>query len=161
MVQDVRTRWNSTYDMLLRAYTLRASLREFVHNELDRKIKILVLDNREWEQIRYLLTLLKPFKDWTTALSKTAGVTITKTWYVYSRLLAHVDENRTRMSLKAIKWKQDVGIALNACQDKLKQYYDSPRTGQGRIYNLATILDPSNKTNLYRVSLLGNVRRQQ
>ena len=70
--------------MLHRAFVLQKALQDWISGETSNrsdndKIHQLDITGLEWDQVRYLLALLKPFKDWTLALSKTTGVTIHKT----------------------------------------------------------------------------------
>ena len=77
LILDCRTRWNSTYLMLERAYALRHYIRQFIiHSAED--ISILGLDNHEWRHVEYLLQLLSDFFLYTKSLSKHTGATIHK-----------------------------------------------------------------------------------
>jgi hypothetical protein len=67
-IQDVRTRWNSTFLMLRRAKRLRAIFALFCA-EYD--CKEMLLQDEEWRQVDYLLCITEPFFDYTTQLSKT------------------------------------------------------------------------------------------
>lgn len=66
-IQDVKTRWNSTYLMLRRAKRLRRFFIPFC-TELDRLD--LALDDEEWRQIDYLLWITEPFFVFTNELSR-------------------------------------------------------------------------------------------
>ncbi|KAG0160397.1 hypothetical protein PDIDSM_7925 [Penicillium digitatum] len=71
-IQDVKTRWNSTFLMLRRAKRLRAIFSLFC-TEYD--CEEMLLSEQEWRQIDYLLCITEPFFDYTTQLSKTRDVT--------------------------------------------------------------------------------------
>lgn len=73
LIQDVKTRWNSTYLMLERARWLRSTLDMYC---LADKLDKMKLNAEEWRQIDYLLCLTKPFFEYTTSFSRTKDVTI-------------------------------------------------------------------------------------
>ena len=79
MIQDVETRWNSTYLMLLQGFQLKSKLRRWLDtNILSLFLQKLLIGNSKWEQVRYLIVLLQPYYIWTKAFSKTSNVTIHK-----------------------------------------------------------------------------------
>lgn len=72
-IQDVRTRWNSTFLMLRPAKRLQSTINEYCSkNEYTQ----FTLDADEWRQIDYLIYLTQPFFDYTMALSRTKHVTV-------------------------------------------------------------------------------------
>ena len=74
LIQDVSTRWNSTFDMLQRLINLMPAVNAFV---LDSSIKSSIKDIdskflfsvEEQETIKQVISLLKPFKEATENLS--------------------------------------------------------------------------------------------
>jgi hypothetical protein len=98
-IQDVRTRWNSTYLMLQRAKRLQS--------ELDRYCRLydvdyMMLNSDEWRQIDYLLCLTKPFYIYTTALSKTKDVTIHNVFTLYNELFKHLEVSKRQLQRKRV-----------------------------------------------------------
>ncbi len=61
MLGNVRTRWNSTCIMLIRALRVRNTLDQWLLLEDDAELYVFQLDEEEWTHVRYLATLLRPF----------------------------------------------------------------------------------------------------
>ncbi|KAJ5249389.1 hypothetical protein N7524_011705 [Penicillium chrysogenum] len=89
-LQDVKTRWNSTFLMLRRAKRLRDFLGTFC---TDYNCEEMALNNDEWRQIDYLLCLTKPFYEYTLALSKTRDVTAYLVFQIYNMLFEHLEKS--------------------------------------------------------------------
>jgi hypothetical protein len=87
-IQDVKTRWNSTFLMLRRAKRLRGFFTLFCE-EYD--CKEMLLDNEEWRQIDYLLCLIELFFEYTLALLKTRDVTAHLVFRIYNALFEHLE----------------------------------------------------------------------
>ncbi len=64
------------------------------HRDTSRSLVQLKLEQLEWEHVKYLIILLKPYYTWTEALSKTSGVTIHKAWTCYNALFDHLDKEK-------------------------------------------------------------------
>lgn len=58
MPRDVRTRWNSTYDMLTFAYDYRDAINNITANR-EMKLREYEIDEDEWSIIKQLRDLLK------------------------------------------------------------------------------------------------------
>jgi hAT family C-terminal dimerisation region len=137
--------------MLGRAFLLRSVIDLWIQQEsqVNQKFKRLMVTSDEWTHVNYMVSLLYPFKRWTTALSKTSGVIIHQAWTVYNTLFDHLDDHYQSLSLRvasASVYKR----AIDAGRDKLSQYYSKTNDDPQSVYNLACILDPSTKLNLYR-----------
>jgi ribosomal protein S15P/S13E len=142
-IQDVRTRWNSTFLMLSRAKKLQSIIDQYCTTHQYVQFK---LDQEEWRQIEYLLLITKPFFDYTTILSKTNDVTVHSIFSIYNELFNHIDASEKQLKRKAVPWKKQMLRALQAARKKLAKYYKATDTGaHGDIYAIATILSPSKK----------------
>jgi hypothetical protein len=150
--QDCKTRWSSTVDMLSRAYLLRKYIDEWLRSEGNYRKKFLKLrvSKLEWNHVQYMITLLQPFKQWTNALSKTKSVVIHQAWIVYNQLYDHLDDAFDKFNSSHASG-EIYRSAIDAARKKLSTYY-SKTTTEGLLYNLACILDPSNKLTLYKTS---------
>ncbi|KAF7137017.1 hypothetical protein CNMCM5793_006821 [Aspergillus hiratsukae] len=134
-IQDVKTRWNSTFLMLRRAKRLRAIFTPFCV-EYDRED--LLLNNEEWRQVDYLLCITEPFFDYTTQLSKTRDITAHYVFKIYNKLFEHLEQSMKQLRRKRIPWKKHMLDALEAGRLKLDEYYsqtDNVRGGAILIAN--------------------------
>ncbi|KAG0157879.1 hypothetical protein PDIDSM_5391 [Penicillium digitatum] len=125
-IQDVKTRWNSTFLMLRRAKRLRAIFSLFC-TEYD--CEEMLLSEQEWRQIDYLLCITEPFFDYTTQLSKTRDVTAHYVFKIYNKLFDHLERSQAQLRRKRVPWKKQMLEALEA----------------GNIYAISTMLAPVNK----------------
>ena len=156
MIQDVRTRWNSTYLMLARAMKLHNVINEWLEQDnigLTSEIRSLAIVDEEWEQIQYLMVLLKPYLSWTECLSRTKGITIHMAWTCFNDLYHHIDKVNTKLSSRRRNmrlWKRELCEAIQAARNKLATYYSRTEGEGGVIYNLACVLDPAQKLELYK-----------
>ena len=89
-IQDVRTRWNSTFLMLRRAKRLRNIFTQFC---ADYDCEEMLPDNEGWRQIDYLLYITEPFFLYTTKLSKTREVTIHLVFKIYNTLFEYLEKS--------------------------------------------------------------------
>jgi hypothetical protein len=97
-IQDVRTRWNSTFLMLERALRIRPALDSYCKlNWVKMRIR-----SDEWRQITYLLHITKPFFVFTTALCKTKDITIYSVFNIYNALFQHIESSMTKLQRKKL-----------------------------------------------------------
>lgn len=142
-IQDVRTRWNSTFLMLSRARKLQSVFDQYCTTHQYVQFK---LDQEEWRQVEYLLLITKPFFDFTNVLSKTRDATVHHVFSIYNSLFSHLENAEKKLKCKAIPWKKRMLQALRAAKAKLSKYYSATdNEPYGIIYAIATILYPSKK----------------
>ena len=98
-IQDVKTRWNSTYLMLRRAKRLRRFFQPFCD---EYNCKEMLLSEEEWCQINYLLYITEPFFYYTTKLSKTRDVTIHLVFKIYNALFEHLEQLTKQLQRKRV-----------------------------------------------------------
>ncbi|KAJ5152519.1 hypothetical protein N7492_009799 [Penicillium capsulatum] len=130
-IQDVRTRWNSTFLMLRRAKRLRGIFAPFC-TEYD--CEEMLLQDEEWRQVDYLLCITEPFYDYTTQLSKTRDITAHYMFKIYNKLFEHLEQSMKQLRRKRAPWKQQILHTLEAGRTKLDEYYSQTDNIQGHIY---------------------------
>lgn len=141
-IQDVKTRWNSTFLMLRRAKRLRTIFTLFCA-EYD--CEEMLLGDQEWRQVDYLLCITEPFFDYTTQLSKTRDVTAHYVFKIYNRLFDHLERSMNHLRRKRVPWKKQMLDALEAGRSKLDEYYSQTDNIRGHVYAISTMLAPVNK----------------
>ncbi len=85
LIQEVETRWNSTFDMLQRLYDLREPVAAAISNL---NCDTALLTSSEYNIIQESLSLWQPFKPATTELSEEQRVSASKLIPLY-RMLQH------------------------------------------------------------------------
>ncbi|EED14570.1 conserved hypothetical protein [Talaromyces stipitatus ATCC 10500] len=146
-IQDVKTRWNSTFLMLRRTKRLQAIFIPFC-TEWERPD--LLLNNEEWRQVDYLIWITHPFYEFTTELSKTKDVTTHHVFKIYNLLFKHLESTIIQLKRKSIPWKKNMLQALEAGQEKLDYYYSMTDAIPGDLYAVSTMLAPDNKFKFFQ-----------
>ena len=154
MVGDIPIRWNSTYDMILQARRLHIPLRNWLDEEIleDPSLEHLSLSNMDWNKLKYLIILLRPFAEYTSLIGNTRDTTINHTWNVYNALFDHLDMIRDKLCHKdpeKTPWISEFITAVDIGILKLKEYYSKTGGPVETQYALAAMLDPSQKLNIF------------
>lgn len=146
LLADVKTRWNSTLDMLVRLREMKAAFTETC-STIPELIRF-ELTEHEWLSIDLLIEMLQPFKDTTLLISKDRPTLADTTW-AYQFMFTHLEKymekaNRSGPSRNK-RTKKNVPECstypewlINAAQngwEKLKHYYPS---SDGVVYTVAT-----------------------
>lgn len=148
-IQDVRTRWNSTFLMLRRAKRLQSAFDDFC---VQFNLTDMRMDGDEWRQVDYLLSITYPFFKFTSSLSATTDVTIHNVFGIYNALFTHIDKAKAQLARKKVGWKRVMKSALDRARDKLTEYYGKTDDIPGDLYAIATILGPRNKLEFFTTS---------
>ena len=119
-IQDVRTRWNSTFLMLRRAKRLQSVFDTFCSQYEQPHF---ALSSGEWRQIEYLLFILEPFFRFTSLVSRTKDSSIHLVFTIYNRIFDHLERAIAALRRKKVPWKQLMQSALEAASEKLSKYY--------------------------------------
>jgi len=137
---DVRTRWNSTHDMLLRAIEMRKALQNVALGDTD--LPLLVLSTTEWTNISTICLVLSHFKKTTDWICKSSIPTLSTAVPAYNYLIDKIELYQSNL-----KDQLPFPEALTAAKEKLCFYYE--KTG-AIAYPVATILDPRLKMHYYK-----------
>jgi len=148
-VQDVSTRWDSTSRMLIRYLRLQESIDEFFAEEGPFWLQ---LSATNWEQVRYLIELTKPFAAFTQMLGKTHSPTIQYVFQSYNQLLSHIETAKQKLGRKRKNWKLELRSALSKAEEKLKKYYRDTEGALGHLYGHAVLLSPHLKNSFFSTS---------
>ena len=102
LIQEVITRWNSTFDMISRLCEQQAAIAAVLH--VKRDLHHLELSPREWHNLEDLINLLGPFKSSTEVLSGQKYPTLSCLAAILSDLNCKlVDQPGESSALRAIK----------------------------------------------------------
>ncbi|CAG7718884.1 unnamed protein product [Allacma fusca] len=137
---DVKTRWNSTYLMLKRAFEYRKAFDLLIRD--CKFLRKLLLSKAEWCLIADMVTFLQPFYNVTLQLSKSKSPSMALTAAVYIALYEHLE------SFKKGKVGADMLNAAEAACDKLNKYYPD---SDGLVYIMGLLCDPRCKLQWYRI----------
>jgi len=88
---DVKTRWNSTLELLERTYRLREFTREWLKNPKYSDYQPLFTTQDEWTIVKYVMEVIRPFPYWTLWMSKRHTVTFHHVITVYNDMFDHMD----------------------------------------------------------------------
>jgi len=132
---DVKTRWNSTYDMLLRAVSLKETISDTIYAHKDNALIKLLLTDSDWDCIDSLLIILQPFKEVTLLCSRgSESLTVVDVLPLYNYCTEMLSEHA-----KTVSEQDDLYSGIVLALDKLNHYYDniSPMVG------ITLLLNPS------------------
>lgn len=142
---DVATRWNSTYDMLVRAVKIKDVLVDTIYQHHDNSLIALLLNHDDWQCISQLVEILEPLKEITLRASADShALCITNVIPFYDLCVESLTE-----SLKKYEPQDDIFNGIAAAVEKLTYYYDNVSP----IVGIALILDPRFKKDYLKEEL--------
>ncbi|CAB4387224.1 unnamed protein product [Rhizophagus irregularis] len=131
LVVDVKTRWNSTFEMIERSLELREALDNIAIADRDlRKWEII---DAEWDLLKQIKKLLYIFLHATLHISHGQYLTIENSIPIFNWIMDKIEDFDKEANIDEIVKK----AACNA-MEKLKKYYQYT---DGIIYTIFTILD--------------------
>ncbi|CAB5363041.1 unnamed protein product [Rhizophagus irregularis] len=130
LIPDVKTRWNSTHNMIKRAIILREPLYNFAVT--DKELLSYVLNDIEWKKIKEIQGLLICFEKATLEMSSSYFPTLGQTVPIYNYLIDKIEDF---LDEETDTKSEDVVNAANNAKNKLQQYYPS---SDGLVYIIAT-----------------------
>lgn len=133
IIQDVSTRWNSTYYMLLSIFEQKRVL-----SVISGDIGIRVPDLNQWKILESLLCLLKPFEEITKIVSRDSSL--------ISDVIPHVATLKRYLE-KENQLHAGVGTMKSELLERINVRFNE--IWQNSNYTLATLLDPRYKSNFF------------
>ena len=91
LIMDVKTDWNSTMELLERAFRSREFTPDRLKNPQFSHYQPLFTTQDEWTIVKYVMEVLRPFQYWTVWMSKRHTVTLHHVITVYNDRLDHMD----------------------------------------------------------------------
>uniref|UniRef100_A0AAV1UN42 Uncharacterized protein n=1 Tax=Peronospora matthiolae TaxID=2874970 RepID=A0AAV1UN42_9STRA len=142
LVQDVSTRWNSTWAVLKRAFLLREVIGAYIYSGSE--LRKHALEEHEWALVHEVIKLLEPFEEATVLLTSAKHPSIMAAAPAYSMLLERIQATIRSCEGAVLE------SSIRAMMKKL-QAYKEKADGQ-YVYKLATVLDPRIKLNFFEDS---------
>jgi len=149
-IMDVKTRWNSTLELLERAYRLHEFTQEWLKNPKYSDYQPLFTTQDEWTIVKYVMEVLRPFRYWTLWMSKWHTVTLHHIIAVYNDMFDHMDGVMRALAKIKTQWKEDLFFAVKCAQQKLSKYYTEVTPTTGMLLITAHIIDPFQKLRSFR-----------
>jgi len=140
-IMDVKTLWNSTLELLERAYRLREITRKWLQNPKYPDYRPLFTTQDEWTIVKYVTEVLRPFQYSTLWMSKRHTVTLHHIITVYNDIFDHMDGMKWAFTQKRTPFKEDLFFAVKFARQKLFKYNSEVSPIMGMILISAYILD--------------------
>jgi hypothetical protein len=109
---DVKTPWNTTLELLERAYRLREFTSEWLQNPKHRAYWALFTTQDERTIVKYVMEVLRPFRYWTLWMSKRHSVTLHHVITVYNDMFDQMDGVMQALGKKKTQWKEDLFVVV-------------------------------------------------
>ncbi|XP_071054789.1 zinc finger BED domain-containing protein 4-like [Onthophagus taurus] len=134
LVQDVTTRWNSSFYMLQRILEQKRVLNIYAADN-----DIVTLNTNQWSLIQPLLDLLEPFEEITKVMSSNVAF--------ISEVIPTITTLKVYLSKEDENLFHGVGTMKNCIYDEINRRFDSLLNN--KFYIIATILDPRFKMTFF------------
>jgi hypothetical protein len=149
LVQDVTTRWESSYEMVKTAWELKKTIRRWLIAYGQERFGNLSIQDSEWKKIEDILRILEPFAILTSLIGTTLQVSVHSVFRSFNWLFDRIGDITGELEAKKGEATIELLEALNVAKKRLQIYYGKNSGIYGRFFNLATILDPSIRLELY------------
>jgi len=121
-IMDVKTHWNSTLELLERAYRIREFARKWLQNLKYSEYRLLFTTQDECTIVKYVLEILRPFRYWTCWMSKRHTVPLHHVITVYNDMFDHMHGVLQALAKNKTLWKEDLFFAVKLARQKLSKY---------------------------------------
>ncbi len=151
LIQDICIRWNFIYLMLQCAYQLRDTINTWIKKFLtDAKIQAIWLEKNKWSLVLLIDNMLNSFYELTLIIFKIINVDIHLKFQIFDALFNHLNVIEMIVRDNACTSQALVLWACKLASNKLAKYYFKTKSKDELIYNLAMILNSTQKLNLYQ-----------
>ena len=149
LVKDVRTRWNSTYDMIEAAWEKREVLKAMASDNLNTNKENFLIEDEEWELLKMFPDELLAFREATQIFSKSKSITSPNVSGLYGLLVERLDSlifelGHHLQDFTGPKMSNDQQKALRCAyrvmKEKMLKYNMQVR--RKLMFPIATVLDP-------------------
>ena len=150
-IQDVKTRWDSTTQMLIRLRILRKPLEKFLQRM---GMRALILTESQWSVVEYLVDLTAPFNAFTQTVGRSSSPSIHSVYVVYNLLFAHIEDALFKLRRKKQVWKVSLKHSLEQAKAKLTKYYGKTSTDPDldELYAFSALLHPLTRNSAFEES---------
>jgi ribosomal protein S15P/S13E len=155
MIQNVKTRWNSIYYMLKKVFLLRNVIQIWLDDQS--RMQMLKIKNVKWDQISFILDMLKSFQKITKTLKSSNQLSIHKAWIVYNALHQHLKRYEKDLIKNARDSSFNLRLTVQTAQKKLTKYYETIFEAEDLYFNLNICLNSCDKLNYYSVSSISSI----
>ncbi len=149
LFQNVNTRWNSTYYMLIKTLHLKNNLFKYYNKH---ETKYLKLIDTKWSQMKYFIDLTKLFCVFIKKINQFKYFIIHQIFEIYDKLFDHFDRARNKLSRKKVSWKKIMFQDFIATNVKLRQYYAKTQEFLNCLYEKTTLLSLNRKDTIFQES---------
>ena len=147
---DVETRWNSTLELVERAYRLWEFTCEWLQNPKYAEYQPVFTTQDEWTIVKYVMELLRPFRCWTLWMSKRHTVILHHIITVYNDMFDHMDGVMRALAKKQTPWMEDLFFPVKLARQKLSKYPAEVTRTTGMLLISVHILDLFRELGLFR-----------
>lgn len=136
---------------------MKSAIRKWLNLDANKgRYGMLHLKDEEWAQVDSLLQILAPFSQLTAAIGTTLDVSVHEMFRLYNWLFEQLEsaERKWKSQARRVKYADELVQAISSAREKLSEYYGKTEGETGTFYNLASVLNPTNKLTLYKVRCL-------
>ena len=141
-IMDLKTRWNSTLELLKLAYRLGESTRKLLQKPQYAEYRPLFTTQDEWTIVRYVMEALRPFRYGTLWMTNRNTVTLHHVITVYKDMFDNMDGVMPALAKKKTQWKHDLFFPVKLPRQKRFKYYAEVSPTMVMVLISAHIFDP-------------------
>jgi hypothetical protein len=143
-------KWNNICYMLKRIFLLRDVIQIWLEDQS--RMQMLKFKIVKWNQISFILDMLKSFQEITKTLKSSNQSSIHKAWIVYNALHQHLKRYEKNLVENARDSSLNLRLTIQTAQKKLTKYYEAIFETEDLYFNLSICLNSCDKLNYYSVN---------